>query len=78
MDMTTSYALGFTICGMHLKDPKTGKDRDGGNLQKQAPKDFTETQDYLEHFFRYNGGHDMEAIEFVIGELKKMLKYFTK
>ena len=32
MDRTTSDSLGFTICGMNLKDPKTGKERDGGDV----------------------------------------------
>ena len=73
MDFTTSYNMGLTICGMSLKNPKTGKDRDGGQVDKsKAPKDFSETLDYLEHFFRHGNGHDMEAIDFVIRECKKM------
>ena len=37
-----------------------------------------EAEEYLEHFFRYEGGYDNRAIEFVIGELDKMKEYFTK
>ena len=33
-EMTTSHLLGFTVCGMNLKDPTTGKPRDGGKVKK--------------------------------------------
>ena len=42
-DFTTSYALGFTVCGMNLKDPKTGAPRNGGKYGKRnPPKDIVE------------------------------------
>ena len=37
-----------------------------------------EAEEYLEHFFRHEGGYDNKAIEFVIGELDKLKEYFSK
>ena len=34
VEITTSHLLGFTVCGMNLKDPETGKPRDGGKVKK--------------------------------------------
>ena len=76
-DFTTSYQLGFTVCGMNLKDPLTGKPRNGGKYSKgKPPKDIIEAQDFLEKFFTHNKDYDYDAIDFVTNELKKMLKYF--
>ena len=75
--MTTSHLLGFTVCGMNLKDPTTGKPRDGGKVKKsQAPKDRDECELYLEKLFRYKGSIDLKGIKVVKEELEKMLQYF--
>ena len=59
VEMTTSHLLGFTVCGMNLKDPHTGKPRDGGKVKKsQAPKNRDEAELYLEKLFKYNGSPD--------------------
>ena len=34
VEVTTSHLMGFTVCGMNLKDPATGKPRDGGKVKK--------------------------------------------
>ena len=73
-DFTTSYSLGFTICGMNLKDPRTGNPRNGGKTGKSnPPKDIVEAQDYLERFFTNRNDYDYDALNFVIGELKEIL-----
>ena len=77
VDVTTSDLMGFTVCGMNLKDPLTGKPRDGGKKGKsKPPKNSAEAELYLENFFKYEGSPDKDAIKFVMLELKKMLKYF--
>ena len=54
VEVTTSHLLGYTVCGMNLKDPLTGKPRDGGKVKKsQAPKNSAEAELYLENFFKY-------------------------
>ena len=76
-DWTTSYALGFTICGMNLKDAKTGQPRHGGKYGKKLPpRDIVHAQDYLEKFFMHKNDYDYDAINYVIGELKEILRYF--
>ena len=76
-DITTSNLMGFVVCGMNLKDPKTGKPRDGGKYGKdKPPKTSVEAEFFLENFFKYEGVPDVDAINFVICELKKILKYF--
>ena len=76
-DVTTSDFMGFTVCGMNLKDPKTGKPRDGGKYGKsKPPRTSVEAEFFLENFFKYEGLPDKDAINFVITELKKILKYF--
>ena len=72
--MTTSHLLGFTVCGMNLKNPTTGKPRDGGKVKKsQAPKDRDECELYLEKLFKYKGSADLKGIKVVKEELQKML-----
>ena len=62
---------------MNLKDSATGMPRDGGKMDKNdAPKDIEEAESCLERFFRNMFGHDHDALDYVIFELKKMLKYF--
>ena len=62
---------------MNLKDPKTGKPRNGGKHAKgKPPKDIIKAQDFLDKFFKYRNSYDYDAIDFVTNELKKMLKYF--
>ena len=76
MDFTTSYNLGFTICGMNLKDPVTGLPKHGGKIGRR-PNNYNEAQDYIERiFYKNKGGFDTDAINYVLGELSKMLKYF--
>ena len=65
-DYTTSYQHGFTICGMLLKDPKTGNPRNGEKYGKgKQPSDIIEAQDYLDKFFKYRNSYDYDAIDFV-------------
>ena len=79
VEVTTSHLMGFTVCGMNLKDPATGKPRDGGKVKKhQAPRNSQEAELYLENFFKYEGTPDKKGISFMIDELKKMLKYFKE
>lgn len=67
VEVTTSHLLGFTVCGMNLKDPNTGKPRDGGKVKKrQAPKNSAEAELYLENFFKYEGDIDRQGIRFVL------------
>ena len=61
---------------MNLKDPRTGNPRNGGKTGKSnPPKDIVEAQDYLERFFTNKNDYDYDALNFVIGELKEILKY---
>ena len=58
--MTTSHQLGFTVCGMNLRDPHTGNPRDGGKVKKsQAPRNRDEAELYLEKLFNYKGLPDL-------------------
>ena len=64
---------------MNLKDPVSGKSREGGKLDKKySPRNRDEAEHYLECFFRNEEGHDLDAIKYIEGELKKMLKYFQE
>ena len=75
--MSTSSELGFVFCGMHLKNPKTGKPRDGGKYGKKSyPSNCAQSQKFLEKFFKSADTVDRDAIKFVKIELNKMLKYF--
>ena len=74
---TTAKQLGFTMCGMTIKDHQSGNEI-SKVPKNQVPKDMDEAEEYLEHFFRCDGGYDYKAIEYVSDELKKMKNYFTK
>ena len=74
---TTAKLLGFTMCGMTIKDHQTGNEI-SKVAKNQVPKDMDEAEEYLEHFFRCDGSYDYKAIEYVSNELKMMKHYFTK
>ena len=75
--ITTSKKLGFTVCGMLLKDPVTGNTKQKVGKSK-PPKNVSEAEEYLQALFMQGKeDYDIDAIKFVIAEVKKMLKYFT-
>ena len=67
---TCSRDHGFTICGMNMKDPCTGKLRTsdrfpaGKTTKKQPPNNLEEAEEYLTAFFSSceGGAIDIEAI----------------
>ena len=62
---TTTKMYGFTTCGMTIKDHQTGSVIT--TIEKNnKPKDLDEAEELLEHFFRFEGGYDCQAIEYVI------------
>jgi hypothetical protein len=81
---TCSGEHGFTICGMNLKNPTTGKPRntekfkDGKVGKTKPPNNLEEAQEYLTHFFQSeeDGKMDAQAIEYSIEELKPIIDYF--
>ena len=54
---TTTKMYGFTTCGMTIKDHYTGSVITKIEKNKK-PKDLDEAEELLEHFFRFEGGHD--------------------
>ena len=54
---TTAKLLGFTMCGMTIKDHQSGSEITKVD-KSQVPKDMDEAEEYLENFFRYQGSHD--------------------